>query len=90
MSRLADLRDRENGKRCVLVANGPSLNHMDLSFLKNETVIGLNKIYLGLRQFGFYPKYYVAVNDLVVQQSSQHIQALNCIKFISRRNASTL
>jgi hypothetical protein len=80
--RLASLRDRHRGQRCVLVANGPSLNRMDLAFLRHETVIGLNKIHLGLRRYGFYPRYYVAVNGKVLEQSAREIRALNCVKFL--------
>lgn len=85
MNRLSILRDRHRGERCVLMANGPSLNRMDLSFLRGETVIGMNKIFLGFRKFGFYPKYYVAVNRKVLEQSAGRIKALNCVKFISDR-----
>jgi hypothetical protein len=80
--RLARLRDRHRGQRCVLVANGPSLNRMSLGFLRREHVIGLNKIYLGLVRFGFYPRYYVAINPKVLQQSVQEIRNLNCVKFL--------
>lgn len=90
MSRLQMLQNREQGRRCVLVANGPSLNQMDLRFLRRNTCIGMNKIYLGLKKFGFYPKYYVAVNDLVIEQSAEEIKRLNCVKFISQRNASVV
>lgn len=90
MSRLAGLAGRHRGQRCVLIANGPSLNQMDLRFLRNEVTIGLNKIYLGFRKFSFYPRYYVAVNDLVIQQSADAIKAMNCVKFISERNAATV
>lgn len=86
--RLIPLKGRHHGERSILVANGPSLNRMDVSFLRREVVIGLNKIYLGIRKFSFYPKYYVAVNDKVIAQSVAQIRALNCIKFISSRNAS--
>jgi hypothetical protein len=82
--RLRCLRNRHVGERCVLVANGPSLNHMDLAFLKRETVIGLNKITLGLRRFGFYPRYYVAVNPKVLQQSASDIRALNSVKLLGQ------
>lgn len=88
MSRIAMLRDRHIGERAVLVANGPSLNRMDLSFLRREVVIGLNKIFLGLKEFRFYPKYYVAVNVKVIQQSASEIAALNCIKFIARHSGA--
>jgi len=77
------LKDRHAGERAVLVCNGPSLSKMDMGFLKSETVIGLNKIYLGLRRFRFYPKYYVAINKKVLQQSEDEIKKLTCIKFLS-------
>ncbi|NCO19831.1 MAG: DUF115 domain-containing protein [Gammaproteobacteria bacterium] len=86
-TRLAALQNRHAGQRCVLVANGPSLNQMDLSFLKHETVIGLNKIYLGFRKFHFYPRYYVAINRKVVDQGQDDIKALNCVKFIGNAAA---
>ena len=86
--RLGFLRDRHRGEPCVIVANGPSLNRMDLAFLRGETTIGLNKIYLGLNRFGFYPRYYVAVNQKVIEQSATAIRALNCVKLVSRRSAA--
>lgn len=86
--RLRLIRDRHRGERCVIVANGPSLNRMDLGFLRREHVIGMNKIHLGISTFGFYPRYYVAINTKVVQQSASEIRALNCVKFIGARAAS--
>jgi hypothetical protein len=87
---LSRLKDRHYNQRVVLVANGPSLNLMDLGFLRSETVIGLNKIFLGLKKFCFYPRYYIAVNDRVISQSVPEIQAMTCVKMISRRNAALL
>lgn len=87
MSRLQNLRDRHREGRCVIVANGPSLNKMDLSSLKNETVIGLNKIFLGFEKFRFYPRYYVAINEKVIEQEATRIKAMTCVKFISQRSA---
>ena len=84
-SSLELFRNRHLGQRAVLVANGPSLNSMDLSFLRNEIVMGLNKIYLGFLKFRFYPKYYVAVNKKVIEQSAAEIENLNCVKFIGNR-----
>lgn len=85
--RLAALRDRHRGERAVIVANGPSLNRMDLGFLRREQVVGMNKIFLGFERFGFYPRYYVAVNPNVVRQAMAEIQALKCVKFIGARAA---
>jgi len=80
--RLDFLRGRHAGQRCVLVANGPSLNRMDLAALRDEVVIGMNKIHLGFAKFGFYPRYYVAVNRKVIAQSAAEIKAMRCVKVI--------
>lgn len=85
--RLASFHNRHQGETAVLVCNGPSLNQMDLRFLRKHFCIGFNKIFFGFKKFAFYPKYYVAVNDLVIEQSVADIKALNCVKFISKRNA---
>ena len=88
-NRLGLLKDRHSG-RAVIVANGPSLSRMNLSFLKHEYVIGLNKIFLGFKKFGFYPRYYVATNAKVVEQSALEIKKLNCVKFLSDHGANGL
>jgi hypothetical protein len=81
------LKNKHKDERVVIICNGPSLNNMDLSFLNRECVIGLNKIYLGFQQFKFYPKYYVAVNRKVIEQSASDIPKLNCVKFLGDRGA---
>lgn len=86
MHRLSTLHNRHQGETCVLICNGPSLNNMDLSFLKKHTCIGLNKIFLGIKKFYFYPRYWVAVNRKVIEQSCEQIKSLNCVKFISEHN----
>jgi hypothetical protein len=89
-SRLARFRDLHRGERVVLVCNGPSLNGMDLSALRRETVIGLNKIHLGLARFRFHPRYVVAVNPLVVEQAQAALAGLSAIRFIGARAAEYL
>jgi len=89
-SRLRDLKNRHHNQRVVLVANGPSLNQMNLQFLRRETIVGLNKIFLGFKKFGFYPRYYIAVNAKVIEQSVEQIKALNCVKFIGHRGAEII
>lgn len=83
MPRLEMFQNRHQGQRAVLVANGPSLNLMDLGFLRREIVIGLNKIHLGLHRFRFYPRYLVSVNPLVIEQAATDMRRMNCVKFIS-------
>lgn len=89
-SPLLRFHDLHRGRRCVIVCNGPSLNKMDLGFLHTEIVFGLNKIYLGLEKFGFYPRYMVAVNRKVIEQSADHLRAMHCVKFISDRGSDLM
>lgn len=89
-SRLHFFKDRHFGERAVLLANGPSLNNMELGFLRSNTVIGMNKIFLGFKKYRFYPRYYVSVNKKVLDQSAEQINAMNCVKFISRRGGELI
>lgn len=89
-SRLAMFKGIHAGKRAVIMGNGPSLKDMDLRFLENEIVFGLNKIYMGFETFGFYPRYFVAVDDLVIAQAYRQIEQVSCVKFITHRAAGLL
>lgn len=90
INRLKNLHNRHSGERAVLIANGPSLNKMCLDFLQRETVIGMNKIFLGIKKFRFYPRYYIAINRLVLQQSAPIIKDLTCTKFIPVHSRSLI
>jgi hypothetical protein len=80
---LAKHINAEKGGRCFILANGPSLSQMDLSPLKHEITFGLNRIYLLFEKMGFFPTYYVCVNELVLQQFSGEISALPMSKFLN-------
>lgn len=60
---LRKLYNKEKGKRCFILANGPSVNNLDLSKLKDEVVIGMNASTLLEDKHGFFQTYYV-VSDL--------------------------
>ncbi|MEI2418989.1 6-hydroxymethylpterin diphosphokinase MptE-like protein, partial [Arthrospira platensis SPKY2] len=83
--RIRQFHNKHLGQRCVIIGNGPSLNEMDLSFLKDEICFGTNKIYLGFERWQFSPTYYVAVNPYVVEQSVNEIRKISCPKFIGNR-----
>ena len=69
----------------MIVANGPSLNKTDFRLIRNQICFGLNKIYLGFEKFRFYPRYYVAINELVLRQAHEEIKKLTSVKFLSKR-----
>lgn len=55
------------GKRCFVIANGPSLKNQDLSFLKNEITIATNTIWKHPEMKHWRPTYYC----------NSHIEPLN-------------
>jgi hypothetical protein len=71
------------GKRCFIVANGPSLLKTDLDLLKNEFTFGLNRIYLNFKNSSFRPTYYVAMNELILEQFYREISDLELPKFLN-------
>ena len=82
---LARFENIHRGERAVIIGNGPSLNRMDLSFLKDEFTFGMNRIYLGFEKWGFTPSYYVSVNPLVIEQSMDSIREIDTPRFLSAR-----
>ena len=81
--RIAAMKGKHEGERCFIIGNGPSIKNTDLSLLKDEVTFGLNRIYLLFNQMGFATTYFVAINDLVIEQSAQDIISLPCPKFVS-------
>ena len=86
--KLEYFRDLHKNERCFIVANGPSLSKMDLSPLKDEITIGMNRIYILFEQWGFSTTYLACINELVIEQFSDDIDKLAIPKFLNwnRRN----
>jgi hypothetical protein len=79
---LKDLKGKHSGKRCFIIGNGPSLNDLDLSLLKDEITFGVNAIYTNFQKMGFYPTYYVVEDMLVAEDRAEEINAYTeSIKF---------
>lgn len=74
---------KHKGERCFIVANGPSIKDMDLSYLENEITFGLNRIYLLFNNTNFRPTYYICVNELILEQFSDEINQLEMPKFLN-------
>lgn len=81
--KLKKFENKFEGKRCFLVANGPSLKKMDLGFLKNEISFGLNRIYLAYEDMNFQNDYLVSINNLVLSQFASDIEQLSIPKFLN-------
>jgi hypothetical protein len=81
--RIRDFRGIHSGQRCFIVANGPSLLKTDLGLLRNDISFGMNRIYLLLEETPFCPTYYLAINELVLEQFSGDIRQLGVPKFLN-------
>ena len=77
--KLAAYKGLYKGKRCFIVANGPSLNATDLDLLyrNNEITFGMNRIYKVFSQTNWRPTYYVCEDELIAKQ---HEKEINTIK----------
>lgn len=80
MTSLADLKDCLTGKRIFIIGNGPSLRQTDLTRLRNEYTIGLNRISLNYGNMGFQPTFHCAVNDHVLRQFGPDFDGLDSIR----------
>ncbi len=83
--RLGALRNAHEGQRAFIIGNGPSLKNTDLSKLQDEFTFGLNRIYLMFPTLGFTTSCLVSVNDLVVEQCREEMDALPIPRFLSWR-----
>jgi hypothetical protein len=82
-AKLEEYKGIHTGERCFIIANGPSLRKINLELLKNDLTFGLNRIYLSFEHTSFRPTYYVAMNELILEQFSGEIQALDMPKFLN-------
>jgi hypothetical protein len=83
--RLEAWHNRFEGERCFVVGNGPSLRKTDLTKLTHEFTLGMNRIYLAFDEHNFRTSCLVSVNDLVLGQCYEDIQALSILKFVTWR-----
>jgi hypothetical protein len=83
---LARLRDTAPRRRCVIIGNGPSLNRMDLSVLRDEATFGLNRGYLLFPRIGGPTTYLVSANRYVLEQSIDEMLAAPGPKFFNWRH----
>jgi hypothetical protein len=82
-AKIKELKDKYKGKRCIIVANGASLKKTDLCKLQGEITFGLNRIYLLFASTEFRPTFYIAADNLFIDQYSQEISTLTIEKFIN-------
>ena len=81
--RLKSLNNCHTGKRCFILANGPSLNLVDFELLKNEFTFGMNRIYLMKDKNGFMPSCIACIDkESLVIPFSEDLDSLDIPLFI--------
>jgi hypothetical protein len=73
---LIQLRNKHQGRRCFVIGNGPSLNVMDLTLLRNDVTIGCNGLFLHFDKMGWVPTYYTVEDRLVAEDRGRQIAAI--------------
>ena len=56
--KLKEYKDKYKGKRCFIIATGPSLTELDVQKLKNEYTFGMNSVYLMMEKLGWNTTFY--------------------------------
>jgi hypothetical protein len=81
---MVQFKDKYKGKRCFIIANGPSLKKIDFSLLKDEYTFGMNRIYLMKEQMGFLPTFLACCDaDSHIRPAHEELDALDIPCFFS-------
>ncbi len=73
ISRWKKMKNRYEGKRVFLIANGPSLNITPLYLLRDEYTIVFNRFKLMLERLNYHPSFYMIIDNKVILDNSEMI-----------------
>lgn len=73
---LISLKDSYKGKRCFVMANGPSLKLCDLTLLKDEVTICSNAQFLIWDEMGYVPTFLTVEDRLVAEDRGPELNAI--------------
>ena len=89
--KINEFKNRHRGGRCFILGNGPSLNKVDLSLLKNEITFGVNSIFLNFPKMGYEVTYFTIEDTHVIRERFREIGEMrNPIRFIPNHAASQI
>ena len=77
--KIASYKGKYEGKRCFIVANGPSLRVEDLTLLyeRKEITFAMNRIYNVFEETPWRPTYYVSQDPLIIEGKQKEISGIN-------------
>lgn len=87
-SSVRKMKGRHEGETCIIIANGPSINKINMKLLDGHKKIGMNRAYLMADSWGYIPDYLVCINELVISQFHDDFTSLKTEKIINWRGRS--
>ena len=77
--KLEKYKNKYLGRRCFIVANGPSLRAEDLDLLKDngEITFGMNRIYKIFEKTKWRPTFYVCEDELIAKEQQKEINDID-------------
>lgn len=83
--KLLTYKNLQEGKRCFLIGNGPSLTTADLELLKNEITFACNRIYKLYPLTSWRPTYYCLIDAIIAKYEYQDVvDHVDCPFFTNR------
>ncbi len=83
-NKIKKIKNKHRGEVGYLIANGPSLNNINLNRLKKYPTIGMNRIYLK----NFKPTYYVVEDHMLAEDNAEEISNLKGSEMFIPRDLS--
>jgi len=77
-TRILKLKDKFKGHRCFILGNGPSLNEMDLTLLKDEYSFAVNSIFYKTKEMGYKPSFFVVEDNHIINDNLNELIDYDC------------
>lgn len=74
--RIRALYNKHQKERCFIIGNGPSLNEMDLSLMRDDITFAFNAFYLAFNRIDFMPTYYCVTDRLPAEDNADVLNGL--------------
>jgi hypothetical protein len=65
-----------NNKTVYLIGNGPSLNKVDVTQLKDKNTISFNRAFIAFEDWGFDPTHYMVIDPVVMENTQEDVNRL--------------
>ena len=82
-NRINMFKNKNLGKKAIILCNGPSLNDVNFGDLQDVKLFGLNKINLKFNEFSIDPDFIVSTNRQILQQNKEYFSSTDTQLFLS-------